>query len=301
MFVDATTEQAYLKVGLYGGPGSGKTFTALQCATRLGSTAVIDTERGSDFYAKVFSFKIIHAVSVSEVTEGVVEAVEKNFQCLIIDQMTHIWEDVQEEYIAGEHEKMSKAWAFIEKNDQIPFQGWRRIKKPYKKLIHLLIDAPLHVFILGRLAIEYEVTGGEPKKIGERMDAEKNTPYEPHILIKMEYVKKRKLWYAYIEKDRSGTIQGEMFTNPDGTMLDLVLAKLGKLQGELPQGKEDTAEGTSGDGNQAEASQMKLIRVLARKGGIKDEVTEGKLEGLTRIQAAQLVNDMTLGKFKFFK
>ena len=302
MLERATTEQAFLKIGMYGGPGAGKTFTALKCATALGRTALLDTERGSDFYAADFSFDVFHTKEISRASEVLREAVDQKYDCLIVDQITHYWESAQEEYIAGEHEKMSKAWAAIEKNQQIPFQGWRFIKRPYKRFIHELISAPIHVFMLGRLAIEYEVSGsGEPKKVGERMDAEKATPYEPHVLIKMEFMRKTKKWMAYIEKDRSGTIQGELFTNPGIEMLEPVLAKLGKVHKGVPEGKEDTAEGTFGTRDDAEPSQLKLIRVLAKKGGIDNEVVEEKLKSLTRPAAAVLVNDMTVGNNKFFE
>jgi pantothenate kinase-related protein Tda10 len=57
-FRKAKAEQAALKIGIYGPPGSGKTFTSLLIAEGLGKisgkrVAYVDTERGTDFYAQV--------------------------------------------------------------------------------------------------------------------------------------------------------------------------------------------------------------------------------------------------------
>ena len=49
-FKKATKHQAYVRIGLVGPAGSGKTYTALRVAKGMagdGKIAVIDTERGS--------------------------------------------------------------------------------------------------------------------------------------------------------------------------------------------------------------------------------------------------------------
>jgi pantothenate kinase-related protein Tda10 len=56
-FRKAKGEQAAIKMGLYGPPGSGKTFTSLLIAEGLAAItgkriAYVDTERGTDFYSQ---------------------------------------------------------------------------------------------------------------------------------------------------------------------------------------------------------------------------------------------------------
>jgi signal recognition particle GTPase len=64
-FRKAKAEQAALKVGMYGLPGSGKTFTALLAAEGLARVtgkrvAFCDSERGTDFYAQAVKARTIH-------------------------------------------------------------------------------------------------------------------------------------------------------------------------------------------------------------------------------------------------
>lgn len=304
MLVKATTDIAFLKVGIYGGPGSGKTLTSLKCATTLGKTAVVDTEHGSDFYATDFDFTVEHTKSLNTAQEVLNTCIAEQYAALIIDQMTHIWEARQEEYIAEEHEKMSKMYGTFERTGNLPWTAWKGIKKPWRKFVQNLLNAPLHVFMLGRVSVDYEqLPDGSPRKVGERMNAEKDLPYEPHILIKMEFQAKGKKNYAYIEKDRSNTIMGQVFEKPGIEMFEPVLRKLGKIQAPLPEGKEDVSKETFGfiTGDEPDPSQLKLIDVLVRKGGIDEELVKGVVKGLNRVAAGLLINQMTRGDYSAFK
>jgi pantothenate kinase-related protein Tda10 len=64
-FRKAKAEQAALKIGLYGPPGSGKSFTSLLLAEGLVKNtgkriAFVDTERGTDFYGGVRLRRHLH-------------------------------------------------------------------------------------------------------------------------------------------------------------------------------------------------------------------------------------------------
>lgn len=297
MLEKAEVEQAFLKIGFYGDTGSGKTFTSLQIATHLGKTAMIATERGMDFYAADFDFDIARVSTLEEANMAVDEILAGDYTCCIVDQVTHLWEYAQDEYITREHDKMSKAWGTIERSGNIPFQGWKSVKKPYKKFLKRLLDAPLHVFFLGRLATEYEVEGDSIKKVGEKMAAEKETPYEPHLLIKMEFQKRKGgQWLALAEKDHSRTIQGKVWVNPGPDMLDDVMAKLGKVQGKLPEPIEDTST-TSIVDEPVRKSQIKIIRTLCKKGEIKEKMVENLLKDLKAERAGEIINQLTLGDY----
>lgn len=311
-FEDATMGQARCKVALYGGTGSGKTETALAQATKVGSTAMIATERGADFYTDRYKFKIAYTNSCLEAVSLIEKAVKAKYDCLIIDQLTHFWEQTQNDYQAREHAKFSKAWAHIERNGMPPWYAWGHIKRPYKKLMHVAMDAPINVWFLSRLAIEYK-TGkdDEPVKIGEKMATEKDTPYEPHLLVKMEFAAKggkggKPVWYALCEKTRCCIEQGtlwESYSREPGfrDMLDPLFQQLkaGTEQQPSPELRYDENEKGS-DEAEPTAVQLKLLEVLAKKGGIDDGKLVALVKAINTEEAGLVINALTAGNYGIF-
>ena len=218
-FRKAKAEQAALKMGIYGPPGSGKTFTALLIAEGLGRVtkkrvAYVDTEHGTDFYCQpvnarevhpqAFDFDAIYTRSMTEVLSTVREIDQETYGVVVIDSMTHLWEACIQSY-GG---KQTSAGT-------IPMHAWGKIKKPYKDLMSFLLSSNLHVILCGRQGTEYSTDEEtqELKAVGVKMKAEGETPYEPHILIRMEAVKPKKTnevatIVAYAEKDRTGVLAG---------------------------------------------------------------------------------------------
>lgn len=239
-FRKAHAEQAALKVGIYGPPGSGKTLTALMCTEGLSRmtgkrTAFVDTERGTDFYVQhikertvhpeAFDIDALYTRSITEVVSAVRSLKESEYSCLVLDSVTHIWEAC----IASYSGRTTRA-------NTIPMQAWGKIKKPYKELMSLLLSSNMHVFILGRQGTEYSTDEEteELKAVGLKMKAEGETAYEPHILIRMERLRARKTnevdqVIAYAEKDRTGVLSGRSFVDP--TFESLCRPLLGLLGG----------------------------------------------------------------------
>lgn len=237
-FRKAKAEQAALKMGMYGPPGSGKTFTALLVAEGLAAKcgkriAFIDTEHGTDFYCKTvptrpvhpaaFDFDAIYTKSITEVITEVKGIDPAQYGVVVLDSITHIWEAARAAYSG----RTTKAGT-------IPFHAWGQIKKPYKDLMAYLLSSPMHFILCGRQGTEYETDEEteELKAIGVKMKAEGETPYEPHILIRMEAIKPKKTneigkVCAYAEKDRTGVLAGRSFINP--TFDDLCAPLFGLL------------------------------------------------------------------------
>lgn len=249
-FRKAKAEQAALKVGIYGLAGSGKTLTTLLFLEGLANItkkrfAFVDTERGTDFYAqevkertvhpKAFDFDALYTRSIAE-TMDALESLDPEKYCgVAIDSITHIWEAA----IAAFDGEMTKIGT-------IPFNAWGKIKKPYKEIMTFLLNSPLHVFIVGRLANEFskDEETEELTRVGVKMKAEGETPYEPHILIRMEGVKPKEktkrraatpgMITAYAEKDRTGILSGRTFVNPTyETVIKPLLGLLGSTQGKI--------------------------------------------------------------------
>lgn len=243
-FRKAKAEQAALKLGIYGPPGSGKTFTSLLLAEGLAGgakkrVAYVDTEHGTDFYCKdvpsrkihptAFDFDAIYTRSLTEVITAVRGIDPQQYGVVIVDSITHLWEAARAAY-DGRQTKIGS----------IPMQAWGKIKKPYKELLTLLLSSPMHAIICGRQGVEYETDEetDELKAIGVKMKAEGETAYEPHILLRMEAIKPKKTnevaqIIAYAEKDRTGVLAGRSFINP--TFDSICAPLLGLLGGTQAQ------------------------------------------------------------------
>lgn len=222
-FRKAKAEQAALKIGLYGTPGSGKTFTSLLMAEGLvrGTNkriAFVDTERGTDFYCQSvtqrkihpepFDFDAIYTKSITEVISAVKSLKKEEHGVVVIDSVTHIWEACMAAYGGN-----------TTRQGSIPAHAWGGIKKPYKELMSTLLSMPQHVIICGRQGNDWDTDeNGQMTKVGVKMKAETETPYEPHILIRMESnVDQEKLTHeirCYVEKDRTGILMGKFVVNP---------------------------------------------------------------------------------------
>ena len=225
VFKKAKPEQSRLKVSMYGPPGSGKTYTTLLFAEGLAKVrkrriAYVDTEHGTDFYAQprphdtahpaAFDFDAIYTRSIAETVEAVESLDPKVHGIVVIDSMTHMWMACIEAYEG----KMTSI-------DTIPMHAWGGIKKPYKKLMGLLMDGDFDVFILGR---QKNVFGpgtkdGEITMVGVGMKAEGETQYEPHICFRMLAVQDKQdptksTYLLHGEKDRTSVTAGRTISNP---------------------------------------------------------------------------------------
>jgi len=216
MFTPARPQQIVLKLGLYGRTGAGKTFTALLLAEGLAnetgkSVAVIDTEHGTDFYAKDiaersihpqgFKFDVLHSRSLVDALTAV-RTLDPKYGVIIVDSITHLWDAAVAAY-TGRRTKI----------DTIPLHAWDAIKRPYRQLMLALLNSSAHVIICGREKYEYAQDGsGELVVTGVTMRAERETPYEPHILLRL--TNDGGVVRAAVEKDRTGILAGQTIEWP---------------------------------------------------------------------------------------
>lgn len=284
-------------MAIYGPAGSGKTFTALLFAEGLAAhekkrVAVVDTEFGTTFYQQAVPERKTHPEafdidvldnrdfnprSIFDVSKAIYTINPIEHGIVIVDSITHLWESA----IAAYGGNRTKA-------DTIPFQAWAKIKAPYKALITHLLNAPYHVIICGRQGNEFAVDDdGQLRQVGVKMKAEGETPYEPHVLIRMEAEKIRErltpIITAIAEKDRTGILYGKLFREPTFAMIQPILALLGATHATI-----DSAETTAG--HDAEA-QMEADRAREES----SEATKRKF--LARIDACEVAKDLAaIGK-----
>jgi hypothetical protein len=105
----ARNESAYLKMGNYGGAGSGKTWTTALVAIGLSSrlsdgkpVAFFDTETGSDYVLPLFrdagvELLVVKSRAFADLVEFVFEAESKR-SVAIVDSITHVWDELREAY-----------------------------------------------------------------------------------------------------------------------------------------------------------------------------------------------------------
>jgi len=217
----AKPEMAYLKAGLYGEAGSGKTFTASQFAIGLHkyikskkAIGFLDTETGSDFVRPIFKNEKIEFITAKtrafKDVLTVVDEAEKNCSILIIDSITHIWNEMTDSYC-----KMHKI-------ARITLNHWQPIKRVWKDYTDRFINSALHIIMAGRSADKWDYVEDdegvkELQKVGTKMRGETQIGYEPSLLIEMEQFRKSAKvgggWInrAWVVKDRWNLLNHKSF------------------------------------------------------------------------------------------
>ncbi len=220
----AVNQTAYLKTGIYGNSGSGKTFTSSSIAIGLHKhlklekpIAFIDTETGSDWMSPRFKKESIDLLVIKsrafvDLLEVVKEA-EKDCSILIIDSITHFWRELMESY------KKKK------KLRRITIQHWMDLKQEWGMFSDLFVNSTLHIVMAGRAGDVWETEEDENGvaqmvKTGTKMKVENEMGYEPSLLIEMNIARHSSkpgagfIQRATIVKDRSDTLNGKSFEMP---------------------------------------------------------------------------------------
>lgn len=228
LFKPAENSIAFAKLGFMGEAGAGKTHSAVLFTIGLiqylktkkiagadKPVYFLDTEQGSAWVKPMFDKAGIPLhVAKTRAFKDLVAAVndaEKNASALLIDSITHFWEDLQDSYKAQR------------KRNDLQFQDWAVLKKMWRQFSDRFVNSNVHCVLCGRLGFEYdqeEDDRGKKQivKSGVKMQAEKNLGYEPNMLVWMEreldlqtHVVTRT---ATILKDRSQKLDGKRFPNP---------------------------------------------------------------------------------------
>ncbi len=236
LFKKAEMSTAYLKMGIYGEAGSGKTYTASQTAKGLAlllekkfgerpAVMMVDSENGSHFVAPIFEKAGIQLLVAQTRAYADLKVALQEAQAagaiLLIDSVTHFWDEMREAYLEAKRKRLKT------KNARLELPDWNAIKPEWAKFTSLFLNARAHIILCGRAASVYEFQDREDGSrkdmitVGTKMAAEKGLGYEPHLLIEMtseqlreagkKKVVRRK---ATVLKDRSTRLDGQEFVNP---------------------------------------------------------------------------------------
>ena len=230
LFKPAEPTSAYLKMGLLGDPGAGKTYTGADTmiglvlyARSLGldyaskPVFFFDTETGSDWVIDKFKkanvpLFVAKRRSFADLLVAVKEA-ETNASGLLIDSITHPWRELCESYMKKKQRTYLQIddWGYLKGN-----HGWAQFTDAF-------VNSRLHVIMCGRAGDrfnDYIDEDGRRKmeKIGTKMRTESETAYEPSLLVLMKQVEdartKKVTHRAVVQKDRSTLLDAMEFDNP---------------------------------------------------------------------------------------
>lgn len=168
--IPADKVQSYLRLGLDGAGGTGKTYTALNIAQHLGSNiVVIDTERGrASKYARDFSFSVVNLpppFTPERYTAALQAALNAGADVVVVDTFSHVWAGP-----GGVLEIVdTKTQASTNKNAFT--SGWSDATPRLNKMVDAYLQAPVHLIFTLRVKTHYELQTNrngrlEPVKVG---------------------------------------------------------------------------------------------------------------------------------------
>lgn len=234
MFKKLENNRPFLKMALEGFAGDGKSFTATQIAIGVHKLiksekpiAIFDTEKAFKALKPSFDAVGIEALvddeqrSLAGLNEAIKWCEEGNSDILIIDSITHVWEEFLKAYL----NRPDKNGKVVYRN-RLEFQDWGIIKPKWKEgFSNPFVLAKCHIIFTGRAGYEYTDEKNEDGKreifkSGIKMKAETETAFEPDVLVLMQKKsdlinEDKKVWReAMIVKDRTNQIDGKTFKNP---------------------------------------------------------------------------------------
>lgn len=224
MFKTAEMKQSYLKMGMYGDPKAGKTYTATLVAVGLHKlikskkpVTFFDTETGSEYVLETFKqhgieLQTVKSRSFSDLMAATKEAAEIS-DILIVDSITHVWKEIAEAY---KHKKGV---------DELIMYDWGPIKEEWNIFTTEYLNSKLHMIVCGRAQDIWEERMNERGKkekavVGSKMATEKSLAYEPSLLVEMERVANPTTGFltprAWVLGSRfpSDGLSGKCFDNP---------------------------------------------------------------------------------------
>lgn len=186
-FTPATRAAAKARIALAGPSGSGKTYTSLALATGLGSTAVIDTERGSaSKYAGIngweFSTLTPQSFSPMSLVEALSAASGAGFEVVVVDSLSHYWMGVD-----GMLEQVDRR-----AKGGNNFSGWKEAGPDERRMIDALVSYPGHVIVTLRVKTEYVIEQNErgksaPRKVGLKPIQRDGIEYEFDVVADLDH------------------------------------------------------------------------------------------------------------------
>lgn len=203
LFETAGPVATRLKMYVYGNTGTGKTITSLH----FPNPAVVDAERGTEYYGKLFNFERIFTSDPNTIIAAIDELLQnpvingKPIKTFVIDPISV----VNDAIIAG-HESRMKIKSG-NPNYQLKPLDYKFIKSEIKRLGLKLLSLDMNVIVTAKEKLLY--SSEEFMKVeGTTPEGPKEFPYLFDVVLKLSKTKDGKFW-ATVEKDRTNSLPAE--------------------------------------------------------------------------------------------
>lgn len=214
MFKKAKRASRKLRMAIAGIAGSGKTYTALSLANRLGKkVALLDTERSSaEIYSTLFEFDVAQLSShhPQKYVDAINEAAKAKYDVMIIDSLSHAWMGRE-----GALDLVSKQGK--------TFNAWGKVTPLQDKLLDTIMTFPGHVIATMRMKQAYEQAKDDKgkitvAKIGLATQQREGIDYEFDLFGVMDALNN-----LTVEKSRCPALAGKLFAQPGEELAGIIL------------------------------------------------------------------------------
>lgn len=184
-----------LKMYIYGESGTGKTVTSLHFPNPL----VIDTEGGTDHYAKFFKFYREKTSDPQQVKNLIDDLIEdpQGIKTLVIDPFSVIYDN-----ILLRHESRMKVKSG-NPNYTLQPADYKFIRAEVKGLVLRMLSLDMNIIVTARSATEYSKEEFM-KIVGTKAEGPKDLPYMFDIVLELTNVDGK--FIANVKKDRTNTL-----------------------------------------------------------------------------------------------
>lgn len=190
-FKPAVRENVALLIGLAGGTGSGKTYTAMRLAAGIAGDkpfALIDTEAGrGKHYADQFRFDhgdLRAPFRPDAYAEAIKAADEAGYPVIVVDSMSHVWAG-DGGVLDWQEEEFTRMGA----REAVKVASWIKPKMSHKHMVQKLLQVRAHLILCFRAEEKIEIIKEDgktkivPKQSLTGLDGwipicEKNLPFE---------------------------------------------------------------------------------------------------------------------------
>lgn len=186
-----------LKMFVYGSAGIGKTTAAIQ----FPNAYIIDTEKGTDFYAGTINKSgsvVFQSTNPDEIKEELRELLttKHDYRTLIIDPITQVYNAVQEKWT-----KIFERHSKTEKDAEVQDFGmryWSKVKSEFKSFQRILLAMDMNVIVT---AHQKDVYGANFSKVGVTFDSMRGDDYLFDLIFRIEKRSQKRM--ALTEKERA--------------------------------------------------------------------------------------------------
>tara|TARA_Y100000004_G_C8951534_1_gene428741 strand:+ start:1581 stop:2507 length:927 start_codon:yes stop_codon:yes gene_type:complete len=197
LFTKAEKVPKRLKMYIYGETGTGKTVTSLH----FPNPAVIDTERGTEYYGEFFDFHKIETSDPDEANAAIDELLKKpsGFKTLVVDPFTALYDGILEQQLTKMKVKTGNPNYTIQPLD------YKHIKAAVKGFIQKLLALDMNIIVTARSKPLYS-SEEFMKLIGSTADGPKELPYMFDVVLELAKSPEDGTFWAKVQKDRTNKL-----------------------------------------------------------------------------------------------